>query len=137
MSEMFTHVANDENVDTYASKGMDVYVNIGKGNIGILGNHIFPNRKFAVRGTNEKLQKYLSRGVVSLLAAGYGTTESASVAEEQKPKKKKAAEPEVSAAEIPESVESVKSNDDTSAASANAPAVDASIDGVEEDSSNI
>lgn len=137
MSEMFTHVANDENVDTYASKGMDVYVNVGKGNIGILGNHIFPNHKFAVRGTDEKLQKYLSRGVVSLLAAGYGTTESASVAEEQKPKKKKAAEPEVSAAEIPESVEPVKSNDDTSAALANAPAVDASIDGVEEDSSNI
>lgn len=137
MSEMFTHVANDENVDTYASKGMDVYVNVGKGNIGILGNHIFPNHKFAVRGTDEKLQKYLSRGVVSLLAAGYGTTESASVAEEQKPKKKKAAEPEVSAAEIPESVEPVKSNDDTFAALANAPAVDASIDGVEEDSSNI
>lgn len=137
MSEMFTHVANDENVDTYASKGMDVYVNVGKGNIGILGNHIFPNHKFAVRGTDEKLQKYLSRGVVSLLAAGYGTTESASVAEEQKPKKKKAAEPEVSAAEIPESVEPVKSNDDTSAALVNAPAVDASIDGVEEDSSNI
>lgn len=137
MSEIFAHVPNEENVDKYASAGMDVYLNVGKGNVGILGNHIFPNQKFAMRGTDERLQKYLSRGVISLLAAGYGTVDSAPAAEEQKTKKKKAVEPEVSAAEIHDSAEPNTPNEETAAMPVDAAIVEDVVNLVEEESSNI
>jgi hypothetical protein len=138
MSELFAHVSAEENVDKYASAGMDVYINIGKGNIGILGNHIYPNHRFAMRGTDDRLQKYLTRGVVALLAPGYGVAESVSVPEEQqKTKKKKAAEPEVSAPENENHIETSNSDSSEVVAPADIPVTYDNADGINEDSETI
>jgi hypothetical protein len=95
MSNIFERLNDGDDHDSYASRGMDVYVNNGQANVGIFGNHVMPTHKFAVLGSNEKIQAYLRRGTISLLANGYGApAENQPTQEVQKAKKKKVADSE-------------------------------------------